>query len=69
MREPNENLKALMKGHRKVRAVYEQMADDDVRVFLNEWANLYATDKKAATDLMVKLDIERQRKKMPRAWA
>jgi len=67
--EPNENLKRYMKRSRKAAFMYREMADEDIRIFLNEWANLYATNPQAATALMVSIDRDRQRRNMPHIQA
>ena len=59
--QPNKNLKALQKGRRGARARYEEL-DDNCRLFLNEWANMYAADKSAAISFMVAMNQERQRR-------
>lgn len=67
--EPNERLKARMRGNRKAKTMYEQMADEDIRIFLNEWADLYETNREAAISLMVRINQDRLLRKIPRIQA
>lgn len=63
--KPNEHLKAMVKRRRKALTLYNEIDDADVQAFLNEWARVYAKDRKTAVMFMVSADRGLQSKKTP----